>query len=260
MRIIKTELWKLKRYRLIWSGVLLMLLSVVITMLESTAMDGSFWDFNMLYEQVIKNNMTTIFPMTITLIVGYIIHRENKDDTLKNIRTIPIKYSKIIYSKLILGGILSIIYGVVSWMFIMIAYKLSGFGGITFQLAIKAFYQTVLMNLFLYIGVLPIIVLTLKLSINFLIGVVISFVYGYGSMFASGNKLLLNIYPITSGLSLVGYRDYDLTVQGLYDKSLSLISLIFVILFTIIIVKTLSNDISKTVKTRKEKVSYRKGW
>ena len=116
------------------------------------------------------------------------------------------------------------------------------------------------MNLFLYIGVLPIIVLTLKLSINFLIGVVISFVYGYGSMFVSGNKLLLNIYPITSGLSLVGYRDYDLTVQGLYDKSLSLISLIFVILFTIIIVKTLSNDISKTVKTRKEKVSYRKGW
>ena len=85
MRIIKTELWKLKRYRLIWSGVLLMLLSVVITMLESTAMDGSFWDFNMLYEQVIKNNMTTIFPMTITLIVGYIIHRENKDDTLKTL-------------------------------------------------------------------------------------------------------------------------------------------------------------------------------
>lgn len=260
MKIIKTELWKLKRYPLIWSGALLMLLSVVLTMLESTAMDGSFWDFKMLYEQVIKNNMNTIFPMTITLIVGYIIHRENKDDTLKNIRTIPIKYSRIIYGKLILGGILSIIYGVISWIFIMIAYKFSGFGGITYQLAIKSFYQTVLMNLFLYIGVLPIIVLTLKLSINFLIGVVISFVYGYGSMFVSGNKLLLNIYPITSGLSLVGYRDYDLAVQGLYDKSLSLISLILVILFTMIILSTLNNDVTKVVKTRKEKVSYRKGW
>lgn len=260
MEIIKTELWKLKRYRLIWSGVLLMLLSVVITMIESTAIDGSIWDFKMLYEQVIKNNMTTVFPMTITLIVGYIIHRENKDDTLKNIRTIPIKYSKIIGGKLILGGILSVVYGVVSWMFIMIAYKLSGFEGITYQLAIKSFYQTVLMSLFIYIGVLPIIVLTLRLSINFLIGVVISFVYGYGSMFSSGNKLLLNIYPITSGLSLIGYRDYDLVVEGLYDKSLSLISLILVILFTMIILSTLNSGGSKTIKTRKQKVSYRKGW
>ena len=259
-QIIKTELWKLKRYRLIWSGVLLMLLSVVITMIESTAIDGSIWDFKMLYEQVIKNNMTTIFPMTITLIIGYIIHREDKDDTLKNIRTIPVKYSKIICGKLILGGILSVAYGVVCWMFIMIAYKLSGFGGITYQLIIKSFYQTVLMNLFLYIGVLPIIVLTLKLSINFLIGVVISFVYGYGSMFASGNKLLLSIYPITSGLSLVSYRDYDLVVQGLYNKSLSLISLIVVIMFTMIILRTLNNDNSKAMKIRKEKTSCKKGW
>lgn len=32
-RIIKTELWKLKRYHIIWAGILLMLLSVGITLL-----------------------------------------------------------------------------------------------------------------------------------------------------------------------------------------------------------------------------------
>lgn len=31
-RIIKTELWKLKRYHVIWAGVLLMFLSVGITL------------------------------------------------------------------------------------------------------------------------------------------------------------------------------------------------------------------------------------
>lgn len=259
-KIIRTELWKLKRYRLLWSGILLMLLSVVLTMIESTAMDGSFWDFNMLYGQVIKNNMTTIFPMTITLIVGYIIDRENKDDTLKNIRTIPIKYSTIIYGKLILGGMLSIIYGVVSWIFIMIAYGLSSFEGITYQLAINSFYQTVLMNFFLYIAVLPIIVLILKLSIIFLLGVVISFVYGYGSTFVSGNKILLNIYPITSGLSIVNYRGYDSVVKNLYNKPAAFMSLTVALLITVIIVKTLDNDRSVTIKARKEKVSHKKGW
>jgi len=45
-------------------------------------------------EQVIQQNMTMIFPMTITLIIGYIINREIRDDTLKNLITVPVKYSK----------------------------------------------------------------------------------------------------------------------------------------------------------------------
>ena len=44
-RIIKTELWKLKRYHIIWAGILLMLLSVGITLFSSTALDGTVWTF-----------------------------------------------------------------------------------------------------------------------------------------------------------------------------------------------------------------------
>lgn len=74
--IIKTEFLKLKRYNIILSGIFMMLLSVVLTIFTSTANDGSFWDFRYLYEQVIKNNMTLIFPVCITLISGYIMNRE----------------------------------------------------------------------------------------------------------------------------------------------------------------------------------------
>ena len=82
-RIIKTELWKLKRYHIIWAGILLMLLSVGITLFSSTALDGTVWTFPFLVEQVIKNNTTTIFPMCITLIAGYIIAREKNRRYLK---------------------------------------------------------------------------------------------------------------------------------------------------------------------------------
>ena len=64
-RIIKTELWKLKRYHIIWAGILLMLLSVGITLFASTALDGTVWTFPHLVERVIQNNTTTIFPMCI---------------------------------------------------------------------------------------------------------------------------------------------------------------------------------------------------
>ncbi len=54
-------------------------------------------DIFFLYEQVIKNNVTMIFPMCIALIAGYIIAREGKDDTLKSILTIPVSYSSLLW-------------------------------------------------------------------------------------------------------------------------------------------------------------------
>ena len=94
-RMVKTEIWKLKRYHMIWAGVFLMLLSVVLTLFSTTALDGTVWTFAFFTEQVIKNNATTIFPMCIALIAGYIIAREGKDDTLKSIMTIPVPYSSL---------------------------------------------------------------------------------------------------------------------------------------------------------------------
>ena len=51
-----------------------------------------------LTSEVDQNNTTTIFPMCITLIAGYIIAREKSDDTLKSIMTIPISYPALILS------------------------------------------------------------------------------------------------------------------------------------------------------------------
>ena len=103
LRMIKTELWKLKRYHILWAGVLLMALSVLLALFSSTAQDGSVWTFPFLVEQVIKNNATTIFPVCITLITGYMIAREEKDDTLKNIVTIPVSYRALLCGKLVAG-------------------------------------------------------------------------------------------------------------------------------------------------------------
>ena len=84
--IVKTEFYKLKRYHILWAGVALMLLSVLLTLFTSMANDGSVWDFAYLTEQVIKNNMSMIFPMCISLIAGYMISREQTDAALRRLR------------------------------------------------------------------------------------------------------------------------------------------------------------------------------
>ena len=251
--IIKTEFLKIKRYHIIWAGVGLMLLSVLLTLFTSTANDGSVWTFSYLAEQVIKNNMSMIFPMCITLIAGYLVSREQTDDTLKNLLTIPVSLKR-----LVVCGALSILLGLVSAIFTIIADVFVGYPGLTFSAAMYASIQITALNIFLYIAVLPIIILTSRMSNGALIGCIIAFVYGYGGMFASGNMTLANFYPITASLGLIGYRAYDAAVN--WNIIHCLCSIVAVIVISAVLVMLSKNvEPKKTVKKSK-KVKTKKGW
>ena len=251
-RIIKTELWKLKRYHIIWAGILLMLLSVGITLFASTALDGTVWTFPHLVERVIQNNTTTIFPMCITLIAGYIIAREKSDDTLKSIMTIPVSYPALIGGKLIVCGFLSVFLGMASTFFTVAVELLVGFPGFSVTAVIQALIQITLNTLFLYIAVTPIIAFTARIPNGHMIGVILAFVYGYGGMFAAGNMSLANLYPITASMGLIQYRSHDAAVH--WNIGLCSLSMIVVLLISVAIVVTTKNVSSaKVVKKPKKK-------
>ena len=208
-RIIKTELWKLKRYHILWAGILLMLLSVVLTLFTATAQDGSVWTFPFLVEQVIKNNATTIFPLCIALIAGYMIAREETDDTLKSILAVPISYRALLCGKLVVCAGLSLLFGLSSGVFTLAGEMLVQFPGLTLAAILQGLLQIILNCFFLYLAVLPVIVAAFLLSGGPMLGAVVSFVYGYGGMFAAGNDTFSNVYPIMASLGMVAYRSYE---------------------------------------------------
>lgn len=256
--LIKTEFMKLKRYHIIWAGIALMLLSVLLTLFTSMANDGSVWDFTYLTEQVIKNNMSMIFPMCITLIAGYIIAREQTDDTLKNILTVPVSFRKLLAGKLVVCGVLSLLLGIACSIFTIIAQCFTGFPGFSVALAIKAVVQITMENVCLYLSVLPIIVLTGRKSGSFLVGVIVAFVYGYGGMFAAGNMTLANLYPVTATLGLTGYRSYDSAVE--WNKVLCVGSLVLMVIISVVLTVTIKDKEPKQVKKKTQKMAVRKGW
>ena len=257
--IIKTEFIKLKRYHILWAGIALMLLSVLLTLFTSIANDGSVWNFAYLSEQVIKNNMSTIFPMCITLIAGFLISREQKDDTLKNIQVIPISFKRLLLGKLLVCGVLSIFLGIVCAGFTLIAQLFAGFPGFTLALAFQSLVQITLCNLFLYFAVLPIIVLTSKKPESFLVGVIVAFVYGYGGMFAAGNMFLANIYPITASLGLIGYRSYDACVH--WNRALCVFSMALALGISAILLALGKHKVLQSISKKKTKhPPLKKGW
>lgn len=258
VRIIKTEFYKLKRYHILWAGVALMLLSVLLTLFTSMANDGSVWDFAYLTEQVIKNNMSMIFPMCISLIAGYMISREQTDDTLKNILTVPVSFKRLLTGKLIVCGVLSIVFGLICSLFTVIAELIVGFPGFHFSLILQAVLQITAVNLFLYLAVLPIIIITSRKSSSFLIGVIVAFVYGYGGMFAAGNMTLANIYPITASLGMIHYRSYDAAVR--WNTVTCMVSLAIVVAISAVLILCMKEKEPKQVKKKAKKAAPKKGW
>ncbi len=256
--LLQTELGKLKRYHLIWAGVLLMLLSVLLTVFSTTAMDGTVWTFPFFVEQVMKNNITTIFPICIALLTGYIINREEVDDTLKNILTIPVSWPALLLGKLTVCGLLSLFLGLASTAFSLTFSCLLGFPGADLPAIIQAGAQITLNCLFLYIAVLPVIAVAARIPNGHLIGAVVAFVYGYGGMFAASNMTLANLYPVTASMGLVGYRSYDAAVH--WNVPLCIFSLLTALLITAALVMTARKSTAAQTAKKPKKVITKKGW
>lgn len=256
--IVRAEIWKLRRYHIIWAGVLLMLLSVLLTMFSTTALDGTVWTFSFFAEQVIKNNFSMIFPVCIALIAGYIIAREEKDDTLKSIMTIPVSYSKLLGGKLLVCALLSLFFGLASAIFTVIADWLMGFPGLSITSVLQIVIRIILNCLFLYIAVMPVIAVTARIPNGHMIGTIIAFAYGYGGMFAAGNMTVANLYPITASIGLIQYRSYDKAVH--WNTGLCGLSIFAALLVSAIMVVTAKNVSSGKTMKKQKKIITKKGW
>jgi|MGYP000510553272 hypothetical protein len=79
-----------------------------------------------------------------------------------------------------------------------------GYNGFALLPAITGLVQMTLLGFFLYLTMLPIIVLTSRQKGSFLVGVIVAFVYGFIGMFANG--ALQSIYPVTAALGIINYR------------------------------------------------------
>ena len=125
-------------------------------------------------------------------------------------------------------------------------------------LALKSTLQITAVNFFLYLAVLPIIVITCRKAGSFLVGVIIAFVYGYGGMFAAGNMTLANIYPITASLGMVGYRNYDTAVH--WNIVACMCSLVFVVIISAVFILCMKETEPQKAKKKAKKVITKKGW
>ncbi|MVB10211.1 ABC-2 family transporter protein [Caprobacter fermentans] len=214
INIIITELQKLKRYSVRWIGIVAVAFSALLAAFQQTGGNGTL-TYESYTNSVIWNNFSLAFPFMIVLIGGYIINREYVDHTLKNMLTVPIPFRKLLTGKVIVVGIVTVLYGLFSFLCTFVLGMLFCHENMLPALVVKSLFQLVGLGLCCYLAVLPIIIFFSRKQNGYLAGTGLAFVYGFCGIFIAG-RALTDYYPITAGLGIIKF-----TGDGSHNFNLS---------------------------------------
>lgn len=203
INIIVTEFLKLKRYSILWVGIVAVLFSALLAAFQQSS-SNEIIKYESCVNSVIWNNFSMAFPFMIVLIGGYIINREYVDHTLKNILAVPISFRRLLAGKVITVGLMAALYGFFSFLCTLVLGVIFCHGDISLILVMKSFVQLVGMGLCCYLAVLPIIIFFSRKQNGFLAGTGLAFVYGFCGIFIAG-RALTDYYPITAGLGIIKF-------------------------------------------------------
>lgn len=238
--IIKTEFLKLKRFHILFIGLIGMTLPAILSVFTQTVATQEAtiqkFDFSDLSNSTIWNSATIFMPVIFTLIGGYLINREYTDNTLKNILAIPVSFQHLLFGKLLAMGILSVLFGLYSYAITIVVGLLSGISGLSIAILFTGLLQMLGISVCTYIAVLPIIAVTSRRMGAFMGGIIVSFLFGYSAMFIK-DVTMRSLYPILCGLTVMRFdTETFMNTSELGNLNLSILSLAVMLLITIIIV------------------------
>ena len=117
-KMIQTEWWKLRRCQILLVGIVALALCPVgqygTQLIVNPEIQDPNFDFVHLFANVVWGNTQVFLPISLVMIGGWLIDRENTHDTMKNLLTVPVSYPKLLGGKLAVTGLLSLLFGLYS--------------------------------------------------------------------------------------------------------------------------------------------------
>lgn len=259
INIIITEFQKLKRYSVLWVGIVAVLISTLLSVYQQTAdINHGILYYEDYTNSVIWNNYSISFPFMIVLIGGYMINREYTDHTLRNILTLPISFRRLMTGKLISMGLVTVLYGTFSFLCTFVFGRIFCNGNMSPGLIAKSFFQIVIIGICCYLAVLPIIIFFSRKRNGFLAGVALAFVYGFCGIFIAGRNLT-DYYPITAGLGLIGFTGGggagDLTFNTLHEICV-LALMVIISSIMLLCIKNFDGTVSTQINKKDRRKKY----
>lgn len=186
LRLIICEFTKLKRKKF----VLLVILSAFIFPVPITAMMttpqmakrfGSDMEvFNGCFQFIMGYGVELLLPCIIGVIAAMLFFMERDNDTFKNLRTIPVTSTQMIFAKIIVLFFMGVVFSLSSAFAVVVCGSLiSEVNGVFYKL-----FAAAKMGLFITAGTLPLIVLVVFFSKSYIFSILLCVFYSVLSMTA----------------------------------------------------------------------------
>ena len=99
-KMIQTEWWKLRRCQILLVGIVALALCPVVQygtqLIVNPEIRDPNYDMLHLFANVVWGNTQVFLPISLVMIGGWLIDRENTHDTMKNLLTVPVSYPKLL--------------------------------------------------------------------------------------------------------------------------------------------------------------------
>ena len=260
--ILKGEWSKLRRCQILLVGIVAMALCPVVQyggqlILNPELRDPNF-NFVSLFANVIWGNTQIFLPISLVMIGGWLINRENQDDTMKNLLTVPVSYSKLLGGKLIVAMALSLLFGLYSIAVTVLTGTLVGLGGLSANVLLQQSVQLMAAAFNTGLVCMPMILIFGQMRGAYLGGSLLTFFLGYCILFFKSG-FLLSAYPFSAALILAGFdmQAYNGATQA-PSVLLALAGIAAVLVLTMAIL-LLSRPSKKEGNSKKKKVKKGRG-
>lgn len=240
--LIICEVKKLRRSRIVFIALFGMLLILFIVAAQGFYAGGDM-DYGMEPEWFLTGvqSLGTLYAMPgiIALLGSYIFCRELREDVLKSMRIVPVDIPEMLASKIILISVFSV--GLYFLLF------LSSFAieavlhaqALSLEMFFKYCRMYFIDGICIFIAVLPVICVVIRNGQDYWLGLLISEVYSFITIFVGNFGAASKLYPIIAALTLSGYYESNLT-----EKLLSVLSMFLCLLISAILIVQYSNKIN----------------
>ena len=260
--ILKGEWSKLRRCQILLVGIVAMALCPVVQyggqlILNPKLRDPNF-NFVSLFANVIWGNTQIFLPISLVMIGGWLINRENQDDTMKNLLTVPVSYSKLLGGKLVVAMALSLLFGLYSIAVTVLTGTLVGLDGLSANVLLQQSVQLMAAAFNTGLVCMPMILIFGQMRGAYLGGSLLTFFLGYCILFFKSG-FLLSAYPFSAALILAGFdmQAYNGATQA-PSVLLALAGIAAVLVLTMAIL-LLSRPSKKEGNSKKKKVKKGRG-
>lgn len=206
--IMQTEWRKLRRCQILLVGIVALTLCPVAQygtqlVVNPEIRDPNF-DFIHLFANVVWGNTQVFLPISLVMIGGWFTDRENSNDTMKNLLTIPVSYPKLLVGKLAVTALLSLLFGLYSVAVTVLTGTLAGLPGLTLGVLLQQGGQVMAAALTTFLVCMPMILIFGQMRGAYLGGSILTFFLGYCILFFKSG-FLLSAYPFSAALVLAGF-------------------------------------------------------